>query len=105
MLEELDGDILIRRIVVGQSQRYLQHVEAVFGHPGRTVGLLEHVAARQHRRAVEWPDVVEPQKAALEYVVTERVLTVDPPREVDQQFLKGSRQEVEVGAAVDPEDG
>ena len=57
----------------------------------------------QHRRAVERPDVVEPEEAALEDVVAERVLAVHPPGEVDQQLVEGARQEVEVGPAVDPE--
>ena len=101
VLEELERHVLVGAVVVGEPQRHLEHVEAELRHPGRAVGLLEHAAARQRRRAVEGADVVEPEEAALEDVVAERVLAVDPPGEVDQQLVEGAGEEVEVAAAVD----
>src|SRR2546428_10181849 len=38
--------------------------------------------------AVEHRDVIEPEKAALENVVAFAVHLVNPPREIDQQFMK-----------------
>ena len=90
-------------VAVGEPERHLEHVEAELAHPGGAVGLLEDVAAGQHRRTVEGADVVQPEEAALEDVVAERVLAVHPPGEVDQQLVEGGGEELEVGAAVDAE--
>ncbi len=46
VLVELDGDVLVRLVVVGQAERHLEHGDAVHGHPGRTVGLLEDARDR-----------------------------------------------------------
>src|SRR5438132_2674956 len=43
---------------------------------------------RQLVTAVEHRDVVKPEKATLENVVAFAVYLVDPPREIDQQFVK-----------------
>ena len=103
MLEELGRDVLVGPVMVGEAERHLEHVEAVFRHPRGAVGLLEHAPAGQRRRAVEGSDVVEPEKPALEHVVAERVLAVHPPGEIDQELVEDAREEVEVLAAVDPE--
>ena len=95
VLEELGGDVLVRRVFPGQLQRDGQHVQAVHAHPGGAVGLLDVPAGRQRGRAVEHADVVEAEEAALEDVLALGVLAVDPPREVQQQLvedaLAGSR--------------
>ena len=49
------------------------------------------------------PILFQPEEAALEHVVAERVLAVDPPGEIDQELLEDAREEVEILAAVDPE--
>ena len=103
-LEELQRHVLVRGIVIGEANCHFQHVEAEFRHPCCAVGLLEYAPARQCGRTVERPDVVEPEEASLEDVVTEGVLAVDPPSEADQQLVKCARQELEVLAAVDVED-
>src|SRR5204863_9919593 len=53
------------------------------------------------RRAVEGPDVVEPEEAALEEVVPLRVLPVHPPGEVDEELLNDPLDEVVVPVAGD----
>jgi hypothetical protein len=40
--------------------------------------------------AVEDPDVVESEEAAAEDVTAFNVLAVDPPGEVEQEFLEGA---------------
>ena len=62
------------------------------------------VSAAGQVRAVERPDVVEPEEAALEEVVPVGVLAVDPPGEVEQQLVEDPLEEVVVLAAVDLED-
>ena len=78
----------------------LEHVLAEQRHPGGAVGLLEVAAGRQRRAAVEDADVVEAEEAALEDVLAEAVLAVDPPGEVQQQLAEGALQEVDVAAAA-----
>ena len=48
---------------------------------------------RQLRVAVEDADVVEAEEAALEDVVAELVLAVDPPVEVEQQLVEDALEE------------
>jgi hypothetical protein len=42
VLEELRGDVLVRRVVAGEHQRDLEQVQAVHRHPRGAVALLEH---------------------------------------------------------------
>ena len=93
MVDELEGDLRVHVVVVGQDQGHLQHVLAVERHPGRPVRLLQRPARRQLRAAVEDADVVQPQKTPGEDVAPGRVLAVHPPVEVLEQALKGPLQE------------
>ena len=45
-------------------------------------------------RTVDRTDVVESQKAATEKVVALGVLAVEPPGEVEQQFLEDALEEI-----------
>src|SRR4029079_18932795 len=54
-------------------------------------------------RAVDWADVVQTEKAALEQVVPLAVLSVNPPGEVDQQLVEDPADEIDIPAAVDCE--
>ena len=72
----------------GQLDGDLQHVLAEEGHPGGAVGLLQVAAGGQRSAAVEDADVVEAEEAALEDVLAEAVLAVDPPGEVQQQLVE-----------------
>ncbi len=47
----------------------------------------------QRLAAIEDADVIEPEKAAGKDVLAARVFAIDPPGEVDQQFLKRAGQE------------
>ena len=99
MLDELEGDLLVHRVVFGQDQGDLQHALAVERHPGRPVRLLQRSARRQLRAAVEDADVVQPQEAAGEHVAPGGVLAVHPPVEVQHQPLERSFQEPQVRPA------
>jgi len=58
---------------------------------------------RQRLRAIEYGDVVETEKSALEDIVSVAILAVDPPGVIQQQLLKDPVQEMEVaGAALHP---
>jgi hypothetical protein len=92
MFEELRGDILIGRIFSGQLQGHGKHRQAVERHPGRCVRLLQAATARQRPRTVDRSDVVQPQEAAGENVPAGKVLAIDPPGEVNQQFVKDTLQ-------------
>ena len=41
VLDELEGDLLVDRVVLGQDEGDLQHALAVERHPRRAVGLLQ----------------------------------------------------------------
>ena len=93
VLKELGGHILVGRLGAGQLQGDGQHVQAVHGHPGGAVGLLDVAAGGQGRAAIKDADVVQPQKAALKDVVAVGILAVDPPGKVEQQLVKDPLQE------------
>src|SRR5262249_40286704 len=76
MLEELAGDVLVRRIMTGQLQRNGEHIEAVGAHPRGAVRLAEVATCWQRGRPVEDADVVETEKTALEDVVPVRVFAI-----------------------------
>ena len=96
VLDELEGDLLVDRVGLGQDEGDLQHALAVERHPRRAVRLLQRAAGRQRRAAVEDADVVEAEEAAGEDVAPRRVLAVDPPVEVQHQALERVLQELEV---------
>ena len=99
MLEELAGDVLIGDVVPRQDQRDPQHVERIHRHPRRPIGLVQRAAGRQRLRAVEQPDVVQPQEPALEHVAPVGVLAVNPPGEVQHQLVEHPHQEAAVRLA------
>ena len=101
MLEELGGEVVPRPLGARQLHRDLEHLDAVEGHPARRVGLLQAVAGRQRRRAVEHGDVVHAEEAALEQVGAVGVLAVHPPREVEQQLAEHAGEERVVAHAVE----
>ena len=102
VLDELERDLLVHRVVLGQDQRHVQHALAVERHPRRAVRLLERSARGQLRAAIEDPDVVEAKETAGEDVAAGRVLAVHPPVEVEHQPLERALEESNVGPAEVP---
>src|ERR1043166_2045473 len=88
VLKELEGDLLVHRVVLTQNQGYFQHALAVERHPCRPVRLLQRSARRQLRATVEYANVVQPQKAPGEDVASRGILSIDPPVEVQHQSLE-----------------
>ena len=84
----------------GELHGELQHVLAEERHPRRAVRLFEVAAGRQRGAAVEDADVVEAEEAALEHVLAEAVLAVDPPGEVQQELVEGRPEELHVRFAA-----
>ncbi len=86
-----------------QDGRHGGHGQGIRRHPPRGVGLLQR-AADGKVGAVDRPDIVQPQEAALEEVVALLVLEVDPPREVDEELVEDPAEKVDVATTVDGED-
>jgi hypothetical protein len=101
VLEELRGDVLVHRVLLGELQREAEEIEAIHRHPARAVGLLEVAPRRQPDVRSNTLMLSRPEEAALEDVVAFGVLAVDPPREVDEQLLEDALEELAVGAAVE----
>ena len=79
-----------------ELDRKLQQVLAEESHPRRAVRLLEVAAGGKRSAAIEDADVVQAEEAALEHVLAEAVLAVDPPREVQHELVENQLQEVDV---------
>ncbi len=82
----------------------LQGPEAAHRHPGGAVRRLQVAGHRQRGGAVEEPDVVEPEEAALGEVAALAALPVDPPGDVEQQLVEDPLQEGVVAVPGDLED-
>ena len=102
MLEELGGDVLLGRIVLGQFQRDGEHRHAIERHPGRSVRLFQVAARRQRLGTIKHADVVQAEKAFRKQMLPGHVLAVDPPGEIDEPLLKGPRQKVAVAPIPPP---
>ena len=96
MLDELEHHALVGAVVGCELDRTLQHVLAEEGHPRRAVRLLEVAAGGKRGAAIENADVVQAEEAALEHVLAEAVLAVDPPGEVQHELVEDQLQEVDV---------
>src|SRR6195256_1338146 len=101
VLEKFARHIFVGRVLARQLQCNGQHIQAIHPHPTGAVRLLEMPSGGQRLRTVEYPDVVETQKPALEYVHAIRVLAIYPPREIQQEFMKYAFEEAPVGAPAD----
>src|SRR5262245_10808716 len=100
MFRELQHHVHVVRIGECQFACNLEHVFAIQGHPCCTIGLLQISAGRQRSTAVEYANIVEAQKASLEDVLTRSVFAVDPPSEIEQQFLKATLQPLLVSVSL-----
>ena len=96
VLDELERHVSVGGLRQCQLRADLQHVLAEERHPCGSVRLLEIPAGWQRRTAIEDADVVEPEEAAFEHVAAGAVLAVDPPREVQQQFMKRALEPIEI---------
>ena len=99
LLQRLDGDILVVRILGRQLERHHRHVEGEHRHPAGGVRLLQAVAGRHRLRAVEHRDVVEAEKTALEHVMAVGVLAVDPPGVIEQQLVEDALEKTAIGGS------
>ena len=62
--------------------------------------MLKVAAAGKGVGAIEDADIVEAEEAAAEDVAAVQVLAVDPPGEVEEEFLEGFLKEENVAAAL-----
>src|SRR6185369_4388905 len=99
MLKELERHVFVDFIVHRQFDGDLQHVEAEQGHPGSAVSLFEIAACGERRAAVEYADVVQAKKAAFESIFAGTVFAVQPPGEIEQQFLKAPLKPLDITPA------
>src|SRR5436189_233520 len=68
-------------------------------HPRGAVRRFETAAGRQWRAAIEDADVIEPEEPALEHVLAESILAVDPPGEVQHELVERRAEEILVDLA------
>ncbi len=87
MLEKLGGDAFVSGIEDSEFQGDAHEVEAIHCHPTGAVGL-RNVDAAGQRGAVEGGDIVETQETALKDVAVFNVFAIDPPGEIQQQFVE-----------------
>jgi len=102
MFPELARHVFIGVVLPRELHRDGEHVEAVHRHPAGAVRLFKVSTRWQRGGSIEHPDIVEPQEAALEHVPASFVLAIDPPSEVEQQFLKDALQKDAIALARAP---
>src|SRR5207249_8677739 len=74
-----------------------EHIQAVHAHPGSAIRLLKMTSRWQGCTAVEDADVVQSQEATLKDVVSLAILAIDPPGEIEQEFVEDPLQEAAIG--------
>src|SRR6266436_8330842 len=97
---ELAGDVFVDGIFAGEFKGDGQHVEGVHSHPGCPIGLFNMTTSGKRRTAIKDADVIETEKAALEYIHAFRVLAIHPPGEVEHEFLKHALKKGSVAFAA-----
>src|ERR1700730_13591607 len=93
VLKEAIGSLLINGVVISQNKSNLQHAQTVECHPSRAIGLIKMPARRKVSTAIEYPDVVQPEKATRKYIASFWVFSVDPPNKIQLQSLERAFQE------------
>src|SRR3954449_11434571 len=56
---------------------------------------------RQWCASVEYPDIVETQKTALENIFSGGILAIDPPGKSNKQFVKNGLEKISIGLSAD----
>src|SRR4029077_13706335 len=100
VLEKFGRDVFVDMVGERQLERNAHQVERVHRHARSAVSLVDVAAVRQRFVAVEYADVVEPQKPALENISALDVLAVDPPGEVEHQLMKDAFEKTPVALAA-----
>ena len=93
MFEEFKRERLINRVVSCQLHGDLQHGLSGQCHPAGAVGLIHMTAGRQRGAPIEHPDIVQPEKTALEDISSAEILAIAPPGEVGNQLLENMSKE------------
>ncbi len=96
VLDELQHEVFVRRVVLRDRDGELEHVLAEHRHPCGAIGLFEASAGRQLRAAVEDADVVEAEEPTFEEVPALRILAVHPPLEVQHEARERLFEELDV---------
>src|SRR6516164_1045094 len=100
MFEKLGCNVFVDVVLDRQLERNAHKVERVHRHPRSAVGLVDVTAARQRFVTVEYPDIVEPEKPALENIPALDVFAVDPPGEVEHQLVEDTLEKIPVAFAA-----
>src|SRR5712692_9182441 len=100
VLEKFGGDVFVDMVGERQLERDAHQVERIHRHPRSAVGLVDVTSARQRCVPVEYADIVEPQEPALENISALDVLAVDPPSEVEHEFVEDTLEKIPVTFAA-----
>src|SRR5438094_10636393 len=100
MLEKFGSDVFVDMVGERQLERNAHQVQRVHRHPGGAVRLVHVAAIRQFCVAVEYADVVEPEKPALENIPPLDVLAVDPPGEIEHQLVEDTFEKIPIALAA-----
>ena len=94
------SQINMRAVTFSQFERHAQHGAAIKRHPGRAISLPKAATVGQRLGAIEHADIVQPQEPAGEQVFAVEVLAIDPPGEVQEQFLKDPLEKPKVAVPL-----
>ena len=109
VLEEFGRDVFIDMVVAGELERDTHQIERVHRHPAGAIGLIDVAAGRQLGAAIEDPDIIEAEEAALKNIASFGVLAVHPPGEIQGQLVEHAFEKREIAGitalfAIDLED-
>src|SRR5690606_30574123 len=96
VLKEFGSSIFKRTVIYRNLGSDIHHIQRVGADPTGAICLFQLHLTRKMKTAVEYSDIIQAEKAALKDIVTIDVFPVDPPREIDQQFLKYLFQKIDI---------
>src|SRR5689334_2472699 len=100
MLKEFQGDIFVGGVLDGKFERNREHIKTEHAHPACAVTLFDPAAGWQRFAPVKDADIIQPEKATLKDVQSLGILAVDPPCEVEHQFMEHPLQEGKIAPAM-----
>src|ERR1700733_5409863 len=100
MLCEFNDHRLKGRVGQSQFRGDLEHIQGEKRHPRGAIRLLQITPLWERRTAIKDTDVVEPEEAAFENVLAVPVLAIDPPGEVQSEFVEDALEEADVALAA-----
>src|SRR2546428_10980887 len=74
-------------IMHGYFQSHVHHIKSIHAHPTRSIGLFQPHISGHLNAPVKNSNIIKAKEATLENIIATGILSVDPPREINNELL------------------